>query len=460
MLESRKLREQYGNVATEIQKMADVLESEDRDFSAEEQEKWDKLNKDVNDLESRIARAEKIEGARGLDGRLPSVSDPDVGRGDRTPVGDDDDELRAAPNRDADSPEARMQRFRDEQTAIGAWARAQVGHELRDAEMEACRRVRINPRGKYLDLVMDDTRQIRLRRNKYRAAEFRADVTAGSGGETIPEGFVNNWEMALLEFGGVRQVATIIRTASGNDLPWPTTDDTGNTGRLLAEATAVTETDITTSSLVLNAYKYSSDLVKVSAELLEDSAFDIPSELGRMLGTRIGRITNTHFTTGDGSAKPNGIVTASALGKTTAAAGAITADEVIDLFHSVDPAYRNQPGAGWMFHDNVLAVIRKLKGSDNNYLWQPGLQAGEPPLLLGKPYTINQDMQSTVVTATKTMIFGNLRKYIIRDVAGFRLRRLVERYADADQEGFVAFSRHDGDELDAGTNPIKHMLQA
>lgn len=197
----------------------------------------------------------------------------------------------------------------------------------------------------------------------------------------------------------------------------------------------------------------------VPFELLQDSAFDLPSFIARKLGERIGRKQATDFTTGDGSSKPNGIVTASTAGKTAASATAIISDELIDLEHSVDPSYR--PGAGWMFHDNILAAIRKLKESTTNaYIWQPGLQTGIPERILSYPFFINQKMASSIAASAKTILFGRLDKYNIRDVAEVRLVRMNERYADTDQVGFVAFLRSDGDLVDAGTNPIKHLVQA
>lgn len=153
-----------------------------------------------------------------------------------------------------------------------------------------------------------------------------------------------------------------------------------------------------------------------------------------------------------------GIVTAAALGKTAASATAIAADELFDLVHSVDPAYRK--GAGFMFHDNVLLTIRKLKDGNGQYLWTAGLQAGEADRILGYGYTVNQHMASAVASTAKTVIFGQLSKYKIRDVRGLRLRRLVERYAESDQEGFVAFYRADGNLLDSGVAPVKYLQQA
>jgi HK97 family phage major capsid protein len=341
--------------------------------------------------------------------------------------------------------------------ALQGWMLAQAGIELSEEHRNACRKTRTNPNQRELE--------VQLRRDPYNRirAEFRADVnmtlSATEGGDTVPEGFVNNFERALLAFGGVRQVADVIRTATGADLPWPTANDTGNVGALLGEETTIGESlGVTTATTTFNAYKYSSRLVKISTELLQDSAFDLASLLAQMLAERIARITNTHFTTGNGSSKPLGIVNASAEGPTTASATAVTADELVDLEHSVDPAYRNGPNSGFMLNDNTLAAVRKLKGSDNNYLWNPGLQLGTPQRLLSYPVTINQDMVD-IASTTKSVLFGALGKYKVRDVASIRIRRLVERYADVDQEGFIAFSRHDGALLDAGTNPVKHLLQ-
>src|SRR4030095_12379601 len=125
-------------------------------------------------------------------------------------------------------------------------------------------------------------------------------------------------EIALLAFGGMRQAATVFRTASGADLPIPMVDDTGNIGALVAENTTQTEQGVTFTQLVLNSFKYTSKYVLVSVELLQDSAVNIPEMLGRLLGERIGRITNLHFPTGDGVNKPRGVVTAATLGVTGA----------------------------------------------------------------------------------------------------------------------------------------------
>jgi len=286
-------------------------------------------------------------------------------------------------------------------------------------------------------------------------------VSPDLGGHyTVPDEMMRPLEVAMLRFGGMRQVATIIRTATGAELPTPTINDTSNAGALLGEGLEHTELDTEFSQLLLHAFKYTSKRVPVSVEYLQDNAIDFVGRIGGLLGERIGRITNTHFTTGDGNAKPNGIVTAAtSSGITTAADDAISYDNVIDLKHSVDPAYRD--GARFMLNDTTLKILKKIKvpqfsgDTAGQPLWRAGMAASEPDSIDGDPYTINQQVASGV--SAKAMLYGLLNKYLIRDVRDVTLVRLDERYAELGVVAFLAFSRHDGDLLDAGTHPVKYL---
>jgi HK97 family phage major capsid protein len=447
----KQLLERKGQLAAKIRAHREK-DVDGYTWTAEDEAEWKRLNDEYDALNARIERLQRAESIEtgGSAAEPPPVREQ-VGREGRSI-----DESR--PSGDPTCTPAHRA------LALRAWCRSQYDIELTESERQACALAGINPRARELELDLRRENYAGIRRELAPYwTEQRAGLVVGTdaaGGYTVPEGFINNLEISLLQFGGVRQVADVIRTATGNDLPWPTVNDTGNTGELLAEQASIGSTvDPVFGRVVFNAFKYSSKLVQVSAELLQDSAFDLPSYLGAALGERIGRITNTHFTTGDGSSKPNGIVTASGLGVTAASATAIAPDELFDLIHSVDPAYRSMPGVGWMMKDSTLAAIRKLKDSQNRYLWEPSLQVGVPDQLLRYRVTVNQQMDA-IATGKKTVLFGAMMKYKIRDVAGVRLRRLVERYADVDQEGFVAFLRTDGDLLDAGTDPIKHLIQA
>jgi len=263
----------------------------------------------------------------------------------------------------------------------------------------------------------------------------------------------------MLAFGGMRQVSTVLRTDTGGPLPIPTCNDTGNTGAILAENTTTTALDAVFAQLVLDAYKYSSRHILVSVELMQDSAINMDAFMGRILGERLGRITNTHYTTGTGSSQPNGVATASGLGVTGGAgvAGAFTYNNLVDLLHSVDPAYRVGGNVGWMMRDATVGAIRKLVDGQSRPLWEPSMQAGDPDRVMGYPIYINQDVAAVALSA-RSVLFGNFSKYLIRDVREIILLRLNERYADLHQVAFLAFMRTDGDLLDAGTDPVKHFI--
>jgi HK97 family phage major capsid protein len=227
----------------------------------------------------------------------------------------------------------------------------------------------------------------------------------------------------------------------------------------LAEATTFgTSIDPTFSAVTFGTYKFSSKPVFVSSEILQDSAFDLGGVIGGMLGERLGRIEGTYTTTGTGSGQPEGIQYAAAAGQAAASQTAFTADEVLGLVHSVDPAYRALSSVGFMMHDTILLYARKLKDANGAYLWMPGLQAGVPDRLVGYPISINQQMDSALTTTKRVMLFGAFEKFIIRDAGGVRFYRLEERYRDLDQTAFVAFKRMDSKMLQSAA--IKRLTLA
>ncbi len=458
LLTAKALREKRAPLAAEIRRQADLVNAENRDFKAEERAAWEKVNKDYDDLTRQIQIAERAD-----------TVTQDQDRRATDPVGREDSDRRKRRKKGGGGDGATVTE-EHRALALQAWVRTQEGLGLKARHVEACRLVGLNPRKRDLPIRLDnDYDQVRDR--CWTAAAMRAARALGreqrtlsaqipgSGAYTIPTGFVNNLETALLAYAQLRGVCDVMRTEGGEDLPWPSANDTSNKGALLAENTAAaTNVDPTfAQSVVLHAYKYTSRIVLVPAELMEDSAFNLANWLGDVLGIRRGRIEADHFTTGTGSSQPTGIVTAATLGITAASSTAIAADELYALKHSVDPAYRT--GASWMFHDQVLLYIKKLKDGIGRYLWQSSLALGAPDTLDGDPITINQSMASSVATTNKTVLYGQMKKYKIRDVSTVRMRRLMERYADADQEGFVLFWRTDGNLLDAGTHPVKYLKQ-
>jgi HK97 family phage major capsid protein len=285
--------------------------------------------------------------------------------------------------------------------------------------------------------------------------EFR-DLSIGTntaGGYTVPPGFLQKLTDAMKAFGGMLDVANVISTDSGQPLVWPSADDTGNVGAILAENTGAPTQDITFGQKTLSAYMYTSKMVKVSYQLLNDSAFDLGGWLPGKFAQRIGRAINAHFTNGTGGGvQPTGLVPNLSVGKVGATGQTLTAsgDDLIDLIHSIDPAYRNA-NSRFMLADGSVKVVRKLKDTTGQYLWQPGLSAGQGDTLLGYGVTINQDMPAMAANA-KSIAFGDFQAaYVIRQVSGIAVKRFDERFADALQVGFLSFARYDGapDDLNA-----------
>lgn len=293
--------------------------------------------------------------------------------------------------------------------------------------------------------------------------EARAQTTVNSaGGHSIPEQMLERVIVTMKAYGSMYDptVTSEIVTTGGNSMPFPTVDDTAVTAGSHTEGVTMTDDggkDMTFGTKQLDAFAFDTEWVRIAKELADDSFIAVEIFVGERLGERLGRIANTQLTVGSGSSAPNGIVTASSLGKTAAGAAAITWDEIMDLEHSVDPAYRVGPRVGYMFNDSTLLAARKLKDGDGNYLWQMGnVQAGVANTFNGRPYWINQDMAS-LATGQKVMLFGDMSKYIVRKVG----QPLIMASNDKDflpGFGMAGYIRFDGELSDTGA--VKHLITA
>ena len=178
-------------------------------------------------------------------------------------------------------------------------------------------------------------------------------VTTGGGGYLIEQEWMQEIDVAMLKYGNMREACRVITTATGALIPYPTLNDTGNAGRLLAINQPITNVALAYGVVNMQAYKYSSDSILVPSELAQDSAFDIDGHVRDQLAIRLGRITNTHFATGTGSGQPQGITVGAAdSGVDLDISGGQTYANWVAFEHSIDPDYRL--GAGFIMHDTVL----------------------------------------------------------------------------------------------------------
>ena len=302
-------------------------------------------------------------------------------------------------------------------------------------------------------------------RRYLQTGELREQSLSGAeGGYTVaPDtSFYGRVVSAMKLYGGVESApVTVLTTSTGADLPIPTDDDTSNVGVLVSEAGShASGTAITLGQTTLKAYLLSSKIVKVSWQLLQDSQINWESFLANKFAIRLARGMNAYLTTGTGSSQPQGIQYASATGRTCATGftTSFAADDLLRLFHSVDPVYRNA-NSRWMMNDATALIARLIKDGDGQYIWRAGLVDGVPDRLLGHAVIINPDMPAATANL-KPVIFGDMSAYFVRRVAGIEVKRLNELYAANGQIGLLAFLRFDGALIDAGQNPVKGLVMA
>lgn len=316
-----------------------------------------------------------------------------------------------------------------------------------------------------ISAMADGDRNRMLARQTPEIRNSFSSVVQTDGGFTVAPEYMRNLETAMKAYGGMREAATIIRMTSGAQMTFPTTDPTAEEGEIVGQNVLTNDTSETFGALFLDVFKYSSKSLPVPFELIQDSFIDIEAYLNEIMAMRLGRITNRHYTLGTGTNQPRGIVTSAMPGKigATGQTASITYDDLIDLEHSVDRAYRSMPGTGFMMADATLKVIRKIKDGQGRPIFNPGYEtgvpAGAPDTLLGRPIVINQHMEEMAPNA-KSVLFGAFRKYIIRDIMDLTLFRMTDSaYTLRGQVGFAAFMRSGGNLIDVG-GAVKYYQNA
>lgn len=410
----KKLRDERAGIVTEMRKMHDAAKDSEKGFTPEQADQWDKMDKRCDELDAEIAKVEKLEKLEQRE-RYLSQSAGTV------------------------AEHQRQQGSEQQEHAVDEWG------AFRSWMLDG------------MAGLDDEQRSYMQGRHHNIQNEARAlGVGAGNtGGYAVPDSAMAELETAMKAWGGMLESASIMYTQTGSKLPMPTLNFTGVKAAIVGENTQSSSYSGTPFGVTdLDAYTYRSLVLPISIELMQDASFS-ESQLITPWSEQFGRGLNEHFTVGDGTGKPRGIVTAAAAGKigTTGQTTSITYDDLIDLKHSVDPAYRR--GAKWMFHDGTLAKIKKLKDANNLPIYVRDVLSGMGDMIDGDPFQINQDMPVMAANA-KSVMYGRLDKYKIRIVRGLTVLRLVERYADYLQVGFLGFMRADGDLLDAGTNPVKY----
>ena len=261
------------------------------------------------------------------------------------------------------------------------------------------------------------------------------------GGYTVPDEFERRLIQALEENNIFRQMATVIKTNSGTR-KIPIANDTME-AQWIDEGEEIPETDTKFGQTTLSAYKLGT-MIKISNELLHDSAFDLASYIAARFGVAMGNAEERAFFTGDGDKKPLGILDETGgaeLGVTAASQTAITFDEIFDLYYSLKSPYRRN--AQFVCNETILLQLMKLKDKNENYLWKPSLDIAKPDTLLGRPIRTSSFMPG-IAKGERVLLFGDMKHYWVADRQNRTFRRLNELYARTDQVGFLTTQRVDG----------------
>jgi HK97 family phage major capsid protein len=359
----------------------------------------------------------------------------------------------AAEGRDLSAAESeqydRINADLDERTAIIEKLQKDMDREARAAEV----RIPDAP----VSASKSDSDLLRsLVRGEMRSVTFeKRQMTTANNGGVVPQGFYDVLQEQLRYTGpwGNEAVGyTILTTAGGEDIKVPT-QTAYSAGSATAEAAAFAVSNPTTSFLTLRAHKFGT-LITVSRELLEDTGIDLVSFLGRQAGNAIGNVVNEKLAVGTGTVEPNGIVNASGLGITGGTAtGVFTTDNLIDLVHSVDSAYASRPSAGFQMRRATLSALRKLKDGEGRFIYDPTL--GTQALLLGYPVFENPHI-AAIGSAAKSVIFGSMDSYHVRQVGGVEIARSDDAFFTNDLVAFRVSIRVDGN-LGQST-AVKHFI--
>jgi HK97 family phage major capsid protein len=405
----QQLREKRGVLAKEMRNLADKYSGEL--WTAEIQAQWDTASAEIDRIDAEIGRFQKV-----LD-------------------------------MEAANQQAIIDRVeRDNISGDEAAHRNKLDNKIFDTWL----------RGGNDALTSDQLAQVRDRAAR-RFGNLGTQVPS-EGGFLAPDEPSNQLLLALKEFGGMREAATTMATSTGNTIPFPTTDTTAAVATIVGENTAVGNAATRTFGVVnIGSYMYTTGGIAIPWQLIQDSLINIEAEVIRGLSECMYRGQNAHFTTGTGNGQPAGILPRCGLGKTGAAGQTTTVlfDDLIDLEHSIDPAYRKL-GCRFMFHDTTLRELKKLKDGMGMPIWMPGYTQNAPDSIMGYPYVINQDMP-VMAPSAKPIIFGNLWRYRIRDVMGYMLFRMTDSaYTLQGQVGFVGFMRSDGNMIAADNTTVKY----
>lgn len=385
------LLEERATLVNGQREILDTAETEKRDLSAEDRQKYDQQGERISEIEGDVRRYEAQVAAEEefqVRGGGPAPDGGEEGEGETAERGRDSDE------------------YRD---AFNAYCR---GEQLTDEQ-----RTTLNT------------------------------GTDADGGFAVAEQWTVLHER-LRETGSIRRLAEVVTTDTGGNLHVPREKPEGGDAAepgIVAEEELVPDDADEFDEAILGAFKFAR-MTKAAEEMVQDGIFDVAGYVGRRLGFQLGRATNGKYVNGTGVGQPEGLFSKGTTGLTLASKTAIASDELIDLTYKVIAPYRGN--AAYIANDLTIGAIRKIKDTVGQYLWQPSVQAGRPDTLNGYPVYADPDVDQ-LGSEKRVIGFGDVQlAYMVRDVLGVTIKFLDQRFADNDQVAWRGKLRTDGKIID------------
>lgn len=271
-----------------------------------------------------------------------------------------------------------------------------------------------------------------LRSNFKRVEDILQEGVDADGGYLVPEEYDSRLIETLKEENIMRSLATTISTSGQHKINVAASDPAA---AWIDEGGALNFGDSKFAQVLLDAHKLHV-AIKVTEELLYDSAFNLESYILSSFGQALANAEEDAFLNGDGTGKPTGIFHKTNGGTFLKDIPAIKSDDMIDLIHALKRPYRKN--ASFIMNDKTVSSIRKLKDNNGAYIWQPSYQQNEPDRILGYP------VYTSAFAPENAIAFGDYRYYNIGDRGTRSFKELTELFAGNGMIGFVAKERVDG----------------
>lgn len=394
--EIRRLNEERGRVVNEMRSMLDKAKTEgNRSLTSDEQAQYDKLftrQADLKDLIERETKQDELEHELRVSGAV-------AGNGFETGAqGDKESEKRQ---------EAQM-------TAFRSFIKRGLG-----------------------GLTPDEARAL-------------SAGSATEGGVLVaPTQWVTQLLKALDNKVFIRAKATKFTVEKAVSLGVPTLDVDASDAEWTSEVGTGSDDD----TMAFGARELNPNAlakrIKISNKLLRAATQPVENIVLDRLAYKFAITEEKHYLTGTGANQPLGLFTAHNSGISTSrdVAGsntttAIVADTLFDVKYSLKEQYQDE--AEWLFHRDAVKAISKLKDSQNQYLWQPGLVVGQPDRLLNRPVNMSEYVPNTFTTGLYVGMFGVFSFYWIVDALDMTIQKLNELYAESNKTGFIGRKETDG----------------